>query len=196
MGSVLVICTANQCRSPVAGGFLAKQVEARGLQLTVNSAGLLEGGVQSPSEIVRAATMFGLDLSGHRSRQIDVELLDSASLVIGMTRSHVREVAVRRPTLWRCTFTIRELVRRGGEIGPRPEGISLEEWLAEAHGDRAPQDLMGAGSDDDVTDPMGGVQAEYNEMAENLYGLTHELAELLWPSTSVDQPRRGRHAAP
>ena len=38
--NVLVVCTGNTCRSPMAGGLLKKIAQSRGLSVVVRTAGL------------------------------------------------------------------------------------------------------------------------------------------------------------
>jgi protein-tyrosine phosphatase len=181
MNGILVLCTANQCRSPVAEGLLRQRLVKRNIDLPLRSAGFLEGGVASPSEVIRAATMFGLDLSRHRSHQIDWATVPETDLIITMMRRHVRDVAVHEPGVWRKTFTIRELVRRGHDHGARQDGQPLDDWIEEVHLGRTPKDLLGDDASDDVEDTMGGIPADYDLMVETLFGLTHELVQLIYP---------------
>jgi hypothetical protein len=98
-----------------------------------------------------------------------------------MTRRHVRAIAVSDAKAWPRTFTMRELIRRGGDVGPRRSEQSLSKWLTLVNMGRQPINLLGADPNDDVSDPMGGVPDDYDEMVEALYGLTHELVGLLFP---------------
>jgi protein-tyrosine-phosphatase len=125
---------------------------------------------------------FGLDLEGHVSHEIDWGAIVEAELVLTMMRRHVRELVVREPSLWRRTFTLRELVRRGQVIGPRPASVSVAVWIEAAQEGRAVHELLGEDPADDVADPMGGGQDRFDEMAQTLFTLTNELVELLWPS--------------
>jgi protein-tyrosine phosphatase len=181
VNGILILCTANRCRSPVAEGFLAKCFKQYGIDIPLASAGLIEGNVESPREVVRAAANFGLDLTGHRSREFQPEMLMKTDLVVTMTRRHVRAIAVSDAKAWPRTFTMRELIRRGGDVGPRRSEQSLSKWLTLVNMGRQPINLLGADPNDDVSDPMGGVPDDYDEMVEALYGLTHELVGLLFP---------------
>lgn len=82
--SVLVLCEGNHCRSPIAEILLkaslgdAVQVESAGL-------GALVGSPADP-EAQRLMTGLGLDLSGHRGRQVTAAMLLAADLVLVMDR--------------------------------------------------------------------------------------------------------------
>ena len=188
MDRILVVCTANQCRSPVAGAFLSRHAAERGADAKVLSAGLLESGNPAVAEVVALGPALGFDLGSHRSREVTDELIASAELIIGLTRLHVRELAVANRAAWPRTFTLRELVREGSRLGPRLESLSLADWIAPLHEARTPSDLLGADPLDDVADPMGGPPEGYEEMARDLADLTNRLADLLWPEEEVKKP--------
>jgi protein-tyrosine phosphatase len=172
--SVLVVCTANQCRSPMAHVLLARRLPG----LEVHSAGRLPGGVPASGGSVRVMAARGLALDDHVSRTHDAELIGAADLVVCMARVHVREVVVTVPAAFRKTFTLRELVRRGEAAGP---AASFDEWLALVGAGRRPADLVGDDPGDDVEDPMGRPDEEYEKTAVQLEVLVDRLGALLEP---------------
>ena len=88
---VLVVCSANQCRSPLAGALLVREVAFRGLPVEVLTAGVsTTAGRPATSGTVEAAADLGIDLRSHASRPVDRDLLAGADLVVGMERLHVR----------------------------------------------------------------------------------------------------------
>jgi len=168
------------CRSPVAEAFLKRKVEAAGIaDVRVHSAGLLDTGRAAPYENIEVMAELGYDLEPHRSRQVDREMLTGADLVIGMSREHVREVAVEMPDVWPRTFTLRELVRRGEEVGPRRDQ-PLDEWIAKVHAGRTPAMLMGASELDDVADPMGKQRRAFETAASEIEQLIDRVVGLIW----------------
>jgi protein-tyrosine phosphatase len=176
---VLVVCTANVCRSPLAAGLLeVASTECRSVE--IHSRGLLEGGRSAPDEIVRVASEYGLDLAAHRSHQIRRSDMIDADLVIGMARYHVREAAILEPSRWPATFTLRELVRRAQATGPRRPREPLEEWLAHLHAGRRAGDLLDDDPADDINDPIGGSYEGYQAMARQVSTLIGDLQSLTW----------------
>jgi protein-tyrosine phosphatase len=184
----LIVCTGNTCRSPMAEGLLRRTLADRGIDATVSSAGLLFDGQPATDTAVDTLAERGIDIDGHRSRRISSELLGRADLVVGMTREHVREAAVMRPDLYDRTFTLKELVRRGRQAGPRSDAERVPDWLSRLARGRVPRDHLGTSALDDVADPVGQGEHVYEQTADELDGLTTALVDLLWPRVSAEAP--------
>jgi protein-tyrosine phosphatase len=83
---VLVVCVGNICRSPMAALLLRARVPG----LEVSSAGLAaQPGRPADPMAVELLAERGLDLSGHRARQIEPSLVEAADLVLVMEREQV-----------------------------------------------------------------------------------------------------------
>lgn len=149
----------------------------------VSSAGLHAAG--SPATAYGVDTMRdrGLDLSDHRSRQIDAALLGSADLILGMAREHIREVAVIDPEALARSFTLKELVRRGEAVGGRRADEDLPRWLDRVGAGRRREDLLGVGHDPafDIEDPVGQSRQRYQATAAEIDGLLGRLVAVAWP---------------
>jgi protein-tyrosine phosphatase len=127
----------------------------------------------------------GIDLAGHRSTTITPELVTRADLLIGMARLHVREAVVLRPEVWPRSFTLKELVRRGEDIGRRAPGQSVDEWLLKAHAGRSHTDLLGEATGDDIFDPIGSSRPVYEKTAAEIEDLVDRLVALLFGQESA-----------
>lgn len=183
--TVVVLCTANICRSPMGEALLADRLVAAGVVATVSSAGQLESGVAPPPEAVAAMVPYGLDTAGHRSRRLTAADIEGADLVVAMARMHVRHAVVLVPEAWPRIFTLKEVVRLGTASGPRHPGESLEAWLGRIGDGRQRAALLGESEVDDVADPIGGSPEAYAATAAVIADLVGRLVELAWPASSA-----------
>jgi protein-tyrosine-phosphatase len=100
MPNVLFVCTANICRSPVAEALFADWVRRRGLpgEWHVGSAGTwAEAGLPAAAYSQAVLQEQGLDLSAHRARRVEAELVAQADLVVCMTRAHCEALQAEFP---------------------------------------------------------------------------------------------------
>jgi protein-tyrosine phosphatase len=173
---VLVVCTANVCRSPMGAGLLAARAAERGLELQVTSAGTRAAGLPVDPMAVRAAADLGVDIAAHEPRRITTAIVadEGTDLVLTMTRGHLRDVAVMGRQTFARTFTLREAVRRLQGISRMP-GLDLPARVAAAAEGRRPADLMRDDPNDDVADPYGTGQAAVSRTAGEIDRLVHEL---------------------
>lgn len=164
----------------MAEAFLRHRLGALGVEARVSSAGLLFDDVAAPAEGVAAMAAAGFDTSAHRSRRVAADMILGADLVLGMAREHLRHAVVLAPPAWPRTFTLKELVRRAEQTGPRAPGQPFDEWLAKVHAGRSTDMLAGASRHDDVADPIGQGPEVYGRVADEIDALTARLVELGW----------------
>lgn len=113
---VLIVCTANRGRSPIAAAILRRMLAERGLaeRVTVQSAGLcayeldLAGLPANPASAAVAAK-HGLDLSGHIVRPVSRSLVEQSHIVIVMEtwQAAVLRAVFRDKAM--MIYTLREL---------------------------------------------------------------------------------------
>ena len=177
---VLVVCSANQCRSPFAAAALRDAFARRGVDVAVASSGIRAfSGSPATASTVDVARRLGLDLSEHRSTPFDPAIVDQADLVIGMERVHVREIVANDARAWPRTFTLKELARRGAAAGPRRPDEPFSAWLGRVGHGRQARDLLGISADDDVADPTGALGTDHVTMADEVTALAEQVAELV-----------------
>ena len=94
MNQILLVCTGNTCRSPMAEAILRKKLQERGGEaVSVSSAGTgAWDGAPASEGAYLVALEHGLDLSSHRARLLTRELATAADLVLTMARHHLARV--------------------------------------------------------------------------------------------------------
>jgi len=177
---IVVLCTANVCRSPMAAALLARRLAVLGVAVPVGSAGMIRCGDPPHPEVVSVMASYGIEIASHSSRVARATDLARASLVLAMARDNLRYAVITEPGAWPRAFTLKELIRRGEQIGPRRPGEPFAEWLSRAHAGRERTSLLGDSAEDDVADPAGGPRRAYAATASLLDQLVMRLAELGW----------------
>ena len=139
---ILLVCTGNTCRSPMAEAMLRDKMERRfagrlrsgAVPFVVASAGLsaFPGGAASP-EAITAMKERSLDLNQHQSQPLTERALEQADLVLTMTGNHRAAIVDQMP-----------------------------QYAEKVH--------LLSGSNADVSDPFGGSQAVYSECAAQIDG--------------------------
>ncbi len=136
--NVLFVCTGNTCRSPLAEVIFRDLIRGQKDYL-VGSAGTgAFSGQPASRNSVSLARERGLDLAQHRSRAVTIDLVESATHIFAMGRSHLMALIDEFPEAEDKTYLV-------------------SEFTAE---DR----LRGR----DIADPFGGDLEDYREMMQNL----------------------------
>lgn len=129
---ILVVCTGNTCRSPLAAAILQKGFEREGLvEIEVTSAGTgaWEGAPASEGTYL-VGLEHGLDLSAHRARLLTKKLVEESDLILAMSRPHLARV--RELGGGGRAHLIGEYAGMTGDHAevPDPYGGELEEYRA------------------------------------------------------------------
>lgn len=97
---ILVICAGNLCRSPMAAALLTEALgEANGGIFYISSAGLNAlVNYPPPAMVQNLMRARGIELSGHRARQLTTPLLNEADLVLVMDTAQKKSIEAQVPT--------------------------------------------------------------------------------------------------
>ena len=167
--NILVVCTGNICRSPLAERLLLARLDAAGIdrgQVSVGSAGTraVVGHAMTEQAAAELAGVGG-DPQGHLARQLTPELVRDADLVVTATLAHRREVVTLYPEALRRSFTLLELARLLDDAdlslldGPPAERVRGFGAVV-ARRRRSP--VATEPNADDVVDPFGQSLAVYS----------------------------------
>jgi protein-tyrosine-phosphatase len=126
MPSVLFVCTANICRSPMAEVLLIDQIKRKGLDPAlwqVESAGTwAHDGYPASRNSETVMKERGLDLSSHTSRIITPDMMAQFKLILAMESNHKEALTFEFPALADRFFMLSEMAG---------ENISVEDPIGQ-----------------------------------------------------------------
>ncbi|MEX0833948.1 MAG: hypothetical protein WD276_08805 [Actinomycetota bacterium] len=157
MAQILIVCTGNICRSPMAVGFLRSILAERfgDDAPEVVSAGTVGWERHAAvDESIRAAGERDVDITDHQARMLQTDHIANADLVVGMSGEHREKVVSLMPDAAAKTFTLKELVALLEEQpqGGSPSDVGSRVAAAEKIRDSG---FEGNPDDEDVVDPLG-----------------------------------------
>ncbi|WP_158861844.1 arsenate reductase/protein-tyrosine-phosphatase family protein [Leifsonia sp. AG29] len=172
---ILVVCTGNLCRSPLAAELL--RVALAGLPVGIRSAGTsARDGEPMPPETLAWATALGAQAAAtHRSRRFQPADAIDADLVLTAGLDHRRHVAEAAPQAVRRTFTLLEFARLAEtmEAVPRPLPDALAALAARRPVVQLDPDSL------DVVDPHGRDEEFQRQAATAIDGACDRIGAFL-----------------
>ena len=120
---LLLVCTGNTCRSPMAEALMRRQLKTRP-RWRVASAGLLAvPGLPASPGARQALADLGLDLASHRSRCLTPDLVRSASLIVVLGQHHFDGIIALDPPARDKVFLLGRFARQQPGFTDIPDPI-------------------------------------------------------------------------
>jgi len=130
MKTILLVCTANQCRSPMAEGLMRRKLEREGRagEIRAASAGVdALDGCRATENSIQAMAARGIDISGHRSRATTDRILQDAALILTMERAHANVLQALFPAHAERVHLLAQMTGLESDVAD-PVGSPLEDY--------------------------------------------------------------------
>jgi protein-tyrosine phosphatase len=175
---ILVVCTGNICRSPLAEAALRAALPPGFTVASAGTGAMVDA--PPPPELLAVAAAHGLDVAGHRGRQLTERVATEATLLLTMTNEH-RSAAVRTaPRVANRTVTFLDAARVAGALDTTTTTNAGDRVrrLIDALLDARAQGTIGA-PEADVADPYGRGRDAYDAMAATVLPAAERIAAAL-----------------
>jgi protein-tyrosine phosphatase len=117
MHSVLFVCAANICRSPMAMGLFSVLVMQTASEWQIDSAGVFApAGYPAAQNTSAVLKERGYDLSLHRSSQITLDMMQTYNLILTMERSQKEALQIAFPEQARKVYLLTEMIGDNWEV--------------------------------------------------------------------------------
>ncbi|WP_053351344.1 arsenate reductase/protein-tyrosine-phosphatase family protein [Leucobacter musarum] len=197
---VLIVCTANLCRSPYVEARLRAALDDSRVHIESAGTRAMTGAAMSADSATQLRQRdIEFDVS-FAARQVTTALIERATLVLTMTRTHRAQVLELAPLALKRTLTLREfaglLEARASDdtVAPLPsappiESSSHDAWAAlvrDCISRRSRHPELVSSDDADLADPYGLGPEAFATMARTVEGavdqIVHAAHHLLPPS--------------
>jgi len=189
MNRVLIVCTGNTCRSPMAEAILRDLAERSGKPLDIRSAGVAaSNGMPISPNAAEALRRRKLIPPGPAAMLTAEEVL-WANVILTMTAGHKRAILERYPEALSKTYTLKEYALRGDPVMDDVAEIErlYSEWqvkqaLGQSLTDEERSRLLELERripNFDIADPFGGPLPLYEQCADEIEDILMTLVDKL-----------------
>ena len=132
MRSVLFVCTANICRSPMAMGLLRVKVKGEENDWRIDSSGVwAQKGYPVAQFTLEVLKARGIDLDNYASKSLTVEMIQEFNLILTMERNQQEALHYAFPQYTGKIFMLSQMVGKKNDIAD-PVGGPLADFESTA----------------------------------------------------------------
>lgn len=155
---ILIVCTGNSCRSPMAEGFLKKHLRPEdGFEIISVGISAIAGGLNPAQEAIEAMKEEGIDISSYIAKPFLRNLAKSADIILAMADIHKEFILEKLPEVKDKLYLFKEFAET-------------------------------ADADKDIIDPIGQPLSVYRSVKEEIKKASTEIAKRIEEGDRGDRP--------